>query len=124
VAESIAEFLSSEANRRTLERLRQAGVTTSGGAPSAADGPLRGLTVVITGGLEGLSREEAKRAVARAGGKATESVSRSTSFVVAGRGAGSKLARAEALGLPVLDEEAFLAVLAGQRPPPLAEPAE
>jgi DNA ligase (NAD+) len=123
VADSIADFLSSEANRRTLERLRAAGVTVSGDAPSAADGPLRGRTVVITGGLEALSREEAKRAVGRAGGKSTESVSRSTSFVVAGRGAGSKLARAESLGLPVLDEEAFLAVLAGERPPPGGEAA-
>jgi DNA ligase (NAD+) len=124
VADSIADFLSSETNRRTLERLRAAGVTMSGGVPSAAEGPLSGLTVVITGGLEELSREEAKRAVARAGGKPTESVSRSTSFVVAGRGAGSKLARAESLGLPVLDEAAFLAVLAGERPPPGAEAPE
>jgi len=122
VAASIADFLSAEENRQTLLRLRDAGVTVAGAAPPPrADGPLTGRSVVITGGLEALSRDEAKRAVAAAGGKATESVSKRTSFVVAGREPGSKLAKAESLGVPVLDEEGFLAVLAGNARPPGAD---
>ncbi|MEW6581228.1 MAG: NAD-dependent DNA ligase LigA [Actinomycetota bacterium] len=119
VAASIIDFLSSDANRVTLERLREAGVTVRHDVPHApAEGPLTGVTVVITGGLEAFSREQAKRAVVQAGGKSTESVSRATGFVVAGRDPGSKLQKAESLGVPVLDEEAFLAVLSGERPPP------
>jgi DNA ligase (NAD+) len=119
VAASIMDFLSSEANQETLERLRAAGLTMEGAAaPVGADGPLNGSTVVITGGLEAYSREEAKRAVLAAGGKTTESISRKTSFLVAGREPGTKLAKAESLGVPILDEAAFLAVLGGERPPP------
>jgi DNA ligase (NAD+) len=119
VAESVREFLSSDANRELLERLRAAGLTVEHDAPAApADGPLTGFTVVLTGGLEAHSRDEAKRAVTAAGGKVTGSVSKSTSFVVAGVDPGSKLAKAESLGVPVLDEAAFLAVLAGEQDPP------
>jgi DNA ligase (NAD+) len=119
VAEAIAEFLGSETNRRTLDRLRAAGLQMRMDAPPPpADGPLSGRTIVVTGGLEAFSRDEAKRAVAAAGGKATESVSKKTSFVVAGREPGGKLAKAEALGVPVLGEEDFLAVLRGELPPP------
>jgi DNA ligase (NAD+) len=124
VAESVREFLSSQANRELLERLRAAGLTVvSDAPPPPSDGPLSGQTVVITGGLESLSRDEAKRAVAAAGGKATGSVSRATSFVVAGVDPGSKLQKAESLGVPVIDESAFLAVLAGETAPPEREPA-
>jgi DNA ligase (NAD+) len=119
VAASLMDFLSSEANQETLERLRAAGLTMAGAAaPVSADGPLNGRTVVITGGLEAYSREEAKRAVVAAGGKTTESISRKTSFLVAGREPGTKLAKAESLGVPILDEAAFLAVLGGERPSP------
>lgn len=119
VAESVREFLTSQANREQLERLRGAGLTTVADTPEPTrDGPLRGLTVVITGGLESLSRDEAKRAVAIAGGKATGSVSRSTAFLVAGADPGSKLQKATAAGVPVIDEEAFLAILEGRLPPP------
>lgn len=119
VAGSIVDFLSSEANRETLMRLRDSGLQVEHEVPEApAAGPLLGLTVVITGGLDAFSRDDAKRAVARAGGKATESVSKKTSFVVAGRDAGSKLQKAQELGVPVLDEPRFLAVLDGSSPPP------
>ena len=119
IAASLIEFLGSEANRETLERLRAAGVTVAGEAPARReDGPLAGLSVVITGGLEAFSRDDAKRAVGAAGGKSVGSVSRNTSFLVAGRDPGTKLAKAESLGVPVLDEEAFLAVLAGEVSPP------
>ena len=73
--------------------------------------------MVITGGLEAYTREEAKRAVAMAGGKATGSVS-STAFVVAGVDPGSKVQKAEPAGVLVIDEAEFLAVLEGTRPPP------
>jgi DNA ligase (NAD+) len=119
VAASVREFLSSDANREQVERLRAAGLTTVADAPATpGDGPLRGLSVVVTGGLEALSRDEAKRAITAAGGKMTGSVSRSTAFVVAGADPGSKLEKAAAAGVPVVEEDAFLAILDGSRPPP------
>jgi len=123
VAESVMEFLSSDANRELLERLRAAGLTVlADPSKGPAEGPLVGLSVVITGGLEAFSRDDARRAVAEAGGKATGSVSRSTSFVVAGADPGSKLQKAASLGVPVVDEEAFLDILAARRPPPARDP--
>ena len=119
VAAAIADHFGVERNRLTLERLRDAGLEMRLDiAPAAADGPLNGMTVVVTGGLDALSRDEAKRAIAAAGGKSTDSVSKKTSFVVAGRDPGTKLAKAESLGVPVLDEAAFLAMLNGEAPPP------
>ena len=84
-------------------------------APGAVDaaGPLAGKTVVVTGTLPGFSREEAEEAIRAAGGKAGGSVSRKTDYLVAGESAGSKLAKAQELGVPVLDEDAFRRVLAG-----------
>ncbi|HXD27411.1 MAG TPA: BRCT domain-containing protein, partial [Arthrobacter sp.] len=72
---------------------------------------LEGLTIVVTGSLEGFSRDEAKEAIITRGGKASGSVSKKTSFVVAGDAAGSKLDKARALGVPVLDEDGFRALL-------------
>ena len=119
VAESVREFLAIDTNRALLERLRAAGLTVeSDEPPPARDGPLTGLSIVITGGLEAYTRDEAKRAVATAGGKATGSVSRSTAFVVAGADPGSKLQKAEAAGVPVIDEARFTAILEGAEPPP------
>ena len=119
VAESVMEFLASDANRELLERLRAAGLRAESDAPALrAEGPLSGRSVVITGGLGTLSRDDARRAVAAAGGKATGSVSRSTSFVVAGVDPGSKLQKATSLGVPVVDEDAFREILAGRTPPP------
>jgi DNA ligase (NAD+) len=86
----------------------------AGGEPSGA-GPLAGVTVVITGTLDGLTREEAAEAIQRRGGKVTGSVSKKTDFVVAGASPGSKYDKALALGVPVLDE-AGLGVLLDQGP--------
>jgi DNA ligase (NAD+) len=83
---------------------------------AATEGPLSGKTVVVTGTLEGFSREEAEAAVRAAGGKPAGSVSKKTDYVVAGPGAGSKLARAEELGVAVLDEAGFRKLLAGDQP--------
>lgn len=78
-----------------------------------AEGPLAGLTVVVTGSLEGFSRDGAKEAIIAAGGKASGSVSKRTDYVVIGENAGSKAAKAEELGVPILDEEGFVALLEG-----------
>jgi DNA ligase (NAD+) len=86
------------------------------GGDAAAEGPLAGKTVVVTGTIEGFSREEAEGAVRDAGGKSVGSVSKKTDYVVAGPGAGSKLAKAEELGIPVLDAEGFRKLLAGETP--------
>ncbi|HET9346614.1 MAG TPA: NAD-dependent DNA ligase LigA [Candidatus Limnocylindrales bacterium] len=101
-----------------LEDLAAAGVEAelpparaSGGA---SKGPLAGKSVVVTGTIEGYSREEAEQAVRDAGGKPVGSVSKKTDYVVAGPGAGSKLAKAEELGIPVLDAEGFAKLLAGK----------
>jgi DNA ligase (NAD+) len=119
VAASVREYLSSEANLATLERLRDAGLQMRQEGPARPrDGALVGRTVVVTGTLEGLTRDEAKRAITQAGGSATESVSKKTDLVVAGPGAGSKLQAAHRLGIPVVDQETFAAILAGRRQVP------
>ena len=84
---------------------------------SAGEQPLAGLTFVLTGTLESMQREEAEDALRALGAKATGSVSKKTSYLVAGRDAGSKLRKAEELGVPVLDEEDLRRVLAERRPP-------
>jgi DNA ligase (NAD+) len=86
------------------------------GGEAAENGPLAGKTLVVTGSLEGFSREEAEDAIRAAGGKPAGSVSKKTDWLVAGPGAGSKLAKAEQLGVPVLDEAGFRRLLAGEPP--------
>jgi DNA ligase (NAD+) len=122
VAASVRDYLGSDANRATLERLRAAGLQMRQGAPArSAGGLLDGCSVVVTGTLEGMTRDEARAAVTAAGGTPTDSVSKKTTFVVAGPGAGSKLAKAAQLGIPVVDQAEFAAIVAGERPVPSAE---
>jgi len=105
LAESIAQFFAEPHNRDVVEKLRAAGIHWLEHAPQrSASGPLAGLTLVLTGTLPTLTRDEAKAAIEAAGGKVAGSVSKKTSYVVAGEDAGSKLDRARELGLPVLDE--------------------
>jgi DNA ligase (NAD+) len=101
-----------------LEDLADAGVEAELPAPRAvvATGPLTGKSVVVTGTLEGFSRQEAEEAIRAAGGKPAGSVSKKTDYVVAGESAGSKLAKAQELGVPVLDADGFRALLAGETP--------
>ncbi len=109
-AREIREWTQEPQNRRVVERLLDAGVTP---APEKVDarGPLAGKTVVLTGGLSKMSRDEAKAEIERRGGKVSGSVSRKTDLVVAGEEAGSKLAKAKELGVRVVGEEEFLALL-------------
>jgi DNA ligase (NAD+) len=108
-----AYFRSDGPGEGVLEDLADAGVDVELPAPRAAvaEGPLAGKTVVVTGTIEGFSREEAEAAVRAAGGKPGGAVSKKTDFVVAGPGAGSKLAKAEALGIPILAPEQFRELL-------------
>lgn len=106
VATSVQLFFAQPANRAMVERLRGFGVEMTGVARARRDdGPLSGKVVVLTGTLPTLTREEATALIEDAGGKVTSSVSKKTDYVVAGEAAGSKLAKAEQLGVMVLDEE-------------------
>jgi len=115
VAASIARFFADEHTRDVLPHLVEAGVSAEApepGAPVAAgEGSLSGKTVVVTGTLAGFSREEAEAAVRAAGGHPAGSVSAKTDYLVAGEKAGSKLAKAESLGVTVLDEDGFRRLL-------------
>ena len=117
IAQSIQEFFAQPANRALVEALRDAGVDMTAEQKQQRTTQLAGLTFVLTGTLPTLTREEAKRRIEAAGGKTAASVSKKTSYVVAGDEAGSKLDKARALGIPVLDEAGLLARLAGQTPP-------
>ena len=111
VAKSIRTFFDQPHNREVVEQLRACGVTWEEGEPAAvARKPLSGKTFVITGTLPRLSRDEAKDLVEAAGGKVAASVSKKTDYVVAGADAGSKLVKAQALGITVIDEAALLAL--------------
>jgi DNA ligase (NAD+) len=106
LAKSVAAWFADAENRKALERLAKHLKVQKVEAP--VGGPLDGMTAVVTGTLPTLSREEAEAMIRKAGGKAGGSVSKKTSFVVAGEAAGTKLKKAEELGVPVLDEAAFL----------------
>jgi len=109
-AREIRAWTQEPQNRRLVERLLAAGVRP-GAETLDARGPLAGKTVVLTGGLAKLSRDEAKAEIERRGGKVSGSVSRKTDLVVAGEEAGSKLAKARELGVKVVGEAEFLALL-------------
>ncbi len=112
VAQSIHAFFSTPHSKELVEHLRAAGLVFTHEKPKREGGPFTGLTFVVTGTLPSLSREEAHAMIEAAGGKAGDSVSRKTSYVVAGEKAGSKLDKANKLGVPVIDE-AKLRELAG-----------
>ncbi len=114
VANSVREFFDQPHHREVVEQLRAAGVTWPAieGTASDAHRPLLGKTVVLTGTLPTLGREEARELIEAAGGKVSGSVSRKTHWVVAGEEAGSKLEKAQSLGVPVIDEAGLQALLA------------
>ena len=104
-AELVAEWFADEENRRLVEELRELGLTmTSGEADRPVDGPLSGHSYVITGTLDHYTRDEAKAALEALGAKVSDSVSKKTTHLLAGENAGSKLAKAQELGVQVIDE--------------------
>lgn len=112
MASHIAAFFAEPRNRAVIAALQKAGVQWKESAPQRrAEGPLAGQTVVLTGGLSSLTRDEARDKLEALGAKVAGSVSKKTSFVVAGEAAGSKLEKAEALGVEVWDEAKLLALL-------------
>jgi len=111
VAASIRAFFDNDDNRGVLARLRAAGVDPRGEPPAATEQPLAGKTFVLTGTLATFSRDAAREAIEALGAKVSGTVSRKTSFVVAGAEPGSKLERARELGVPILDEQAFRELL-------------
>ncbi len=113
-AEAIAEWFSDNENLRLVDELEQLGLRFEAGTEERpVEGPLTGSTYVITGTLEGWSRDEARKALEAKGAKVGDSVSKKTTGVVAGESPGSKLAKAEQLGVPVLDEAALERLLRG-----------
>ena len=124
VAQSLHTFFQQTHNREVVEQLRACGVTWPEGAPAErAPQVLAGKTVVLTGTLPTLSRDAAKDMLEAAGAKVAGSVSKKTSYVVAGEEAGSKLVKAQELGVPVLDEAGMLALLQHAGGTPAAEGA-
>lgn len=116
VATSIQDFFREERNLSTVKRLAETGVNMARVRPrAAASGNLAGKTFVLTGTLGSLNRSQAQTAIEERGGKVTGSVSRQTDFVVVGENPGSKLERAQALGINLLTEEEFLQLLAEQQ---------
>jgi DNA ligase (NAD+) len=113
-AEAIAEWFADKENLRLVGELKELGLRFEAGPEERpVEGPLTGSTYVVTGTLEGYSRDEARKALEAKGAKVAESVSKKTTGVIAGESPGSKLAKAEQLGVPVLDEAALEQLLRG-----------
>lgn len=110
MARAVVEYFSLDATRGLIDRLQKAGVNTRSKDRPTSD-RLAGLSFVLTGTLPHMTRSEAGARIERLGGKVSSSVSKKTSYVVAGEEAGSKLAKAQGLGIPILDEAALLALL-------------
>ena len=110
MGQSVVEFFAKDGTTDLIHRLADAGVNMTWKGEPTGD-TLAGMTLVVTGTLEPLSRNEAEALIVKNGGKASGSVSKKTAYVVAGTAAGSKLTKAQALGVPVLTEEEFLAML-------------
>jgi DNA ligase (NAD+) len=117
IAESVVAWFSRLPNQKLIDKFRQAGVNLAAAVqPAAAPQTLAGLTFVITGALPGWTREEAGAFIEQHGGKVTGSVSSKTDYLVAGEKAGSKLSKAQSLGIPILDEDGLKKLAAGDSP--------
>ena len=110
IAQSVEDFFSNEAVLKIIDELKKCGVNMNYVSSVSSD-VLKGKTIVVTGTLPTLSRDEAEKLIADNGGKAAGSVSKKTSYVLAGEKAGSKLDKANALGIPVISEEEFLKMI-------------
>ena len=109
-AQSILDWMASPQSQHLIGRLREAGVNMTA-AEQGSDRRFAGMTFVLTGALEKFTRDEASEMIEARGGKAAGSVSKKTTYVVAGEAAGSKLRKAQELGVPVLTEDEFLELL-------------
>ena len=119
IADSLVSYFANEGNRAVIEKLRNAGVRLEDEpAEELGTRPLEGLTFVVTGRLSGFSRSEIGARIKELGGSVTGSVSRKTSYLLAGEDAGSKLADAESLEVPVIDEQGFEKLASGAPSPP------
>ena len=119
IADSLVSYFANEGNRAVIEKLRNAGVRLEDeAAEELGTKPLEGLTFVVTGRLSGFSRSEIGVRIKELGGSVTGSVSRKTSYLLAGEDAGSKLADAESLEVPVIDEQGFEELVGGSPSPP------
>lgn len=116
LATTLVAFFAEPQNREEIEALLAAGIQPEPPPAAPAAGPFQGKTVVLTGGLESLTRDQAKEEIERRGGKVSGSVSRKTDLVVAGEGGGSKLEKATQFGITILDEAQFLALLSSETP--------
>ncbi|HZG38882.1 MAG TPA: helix-hairpin-helix domain-containing protein, partial [Nodosilinea sp.] len=116
IAQAVAQWFEVPANQTLIDRLQQAGLQLAATAEDSAPnpGPLAGKTLVLTGTLPTLTRPEATEIIEAAGGKVTSSVSKATDYLVAGEKAGSKLAKAESLGISILSEADLLALTGEQ----------
>jgi DNA ligase (NAD+) len=128
IAAAVAEWFTVDWHRAIVDKWRTAGVRMADERDESIERTLEGLSIVVTGSLEGFSRDGAKEAILVRGGKAAGSVSKKTAFVVIGDSPGSKAAKAEELGVPILDEDGFRKLLeqgpAGVTPETAAEDAE
>ena len=113
IAQSVRAYFDDEDNRRIIEKLRQAGVRLAEERAAWEEGPLHGLTFVVTGTLSAFTREEAEERIRELGGSAASSVTRKTDYVVVGENPGSKAQKAQEYGTKTLTEEEFLAMLRG-----------
>ena len=113
MAESVVKFFSQEQTRHTVKRLKEAGVNMIGSKREIRDARFENLTFVLTGALESYTRQQATEIVESFGGKVSGSVSKKTSYVLAGEEAGSKLEKASQLGVKVIDEKAFKELIEG-----------
>ncbi len=113
IAESFKEWFTVDWHKNIVDSWAKAGVTMESAEEDRAPQTLEGLTIVVTGTLEGFTRDEVKEAILARGGKAAGSVSKKTDYVVVGDNAGSKAAKAEELGRPILNEEQFVRLLEG-----------
>ena len=113
VSKHLLEFFSNTDNRDMIRAIRTNGVEWSEGdaAPAAPEGRLQGKSFVLTGTLEGMTRDMARQQILAAGGRVAGSVSKKTNYLVYGENPGSKRARAEELGVETIDQEKFLAIL-------------
>lgn len=114
IAQSFQDWFEEEWHSNIVDTWAAAGVRMEDEQSEQLEQTLEGLTIVVTGGLQGFTRDSVKEAIISRGGKASGSVSKKTDYVVVGENAGSKATKAEELGLTILDEEGFVQLLAGE----------